>query len=318
MVQIGFDIGGSKIAAGIVNKENKIIARKELPFPTGKPYTAIAGIMAQMVDELLKTARIPEEEVESIGMSVPGEIDAGSGTVINAHNLQFHNVPMREAMREYYPRIPIFLANDANAAALAELYAGALRGSKTAILLTLGTGLGGGVILDGKMFNGGLGHGIEPGHMALLHEGPICSCGNRGCAETLCTATWLIRQGRKAIIEYPLSLIYTKTGGDLDKITAKLVIDCAREGDAVAVDIFDRFIDQLSSAITSCTVLFDPEVIAIGGGVARAGDFLFVPLREQVKKKSFFHYPYRVVPAELGNDAGIVGAAMLVHNSRQE
>ncbi len=314
MVQIGFDIGGTKIAAGAVNEQNKIIARREVPFPTGTSYKLIAELMAAMCEELLKTAKLPFSELQSIGISIPGDIDEASGMIINAHNLQFHNVPIRKAMEEYYGDVPIFVANDANAAALAELYAGAFRGCKTAVLLTLGTGVGGGVILDGKIFNGGQGHGVELGHMMLEQNGPLCSCGNKGCVETLCAATWIIQQGRKAIIEYPLSLIYSRADGDMEKINARLVIDCAREGDAVAKDIFDRYVDQLSSAIVSCANLLDPEVIALGGGVSGAGEFLLKPLREKVKEKSYFDFPYKIVAAELGTNAGIIGAAMLIHN----
>ena len=314
MVQIGFDVGGSKIAAGVVNDRHKILARKEIPFPTGTSYKIVAEIMAVMGEELLKSAKLDLSSLQSIGISVPGDIDEAGGTVLNAHNLQFHNVPLQKEMKDYFKEIPVFLSNDANAAALAELYAGAFRGVKTAVLLTLGTGVGGGLILDGKLFNGGQGHGVELGHMMLSHNGSICSCGNKGCVETLCSASWLIREGRKAVIEYPNSLIFLKAEGSIEKINARLVIDCARDGDAVALDIFTRYVDQLSSAIASCANLLDPEVIALGGGVSRAGEFLFAPLRKQVEEKSYFHVPYRIVPAELGNDAGIIGAAMLINN----
>jgi glucokinase len=164
--------------------------------------------------------------------------------------------------------------------------------------LTLGTGVGGGLILGGKMFNGGLGHGVELGHMCLQFGGPLCTCGNLGCVETLCNAPWLIRQSSQAT-------------------DAKMVIDAAKEGDVAAKNIFDRYVDQLSSAIVSCTNLLDPEVVALGGGVSLAGEFLFAPLREQVLRKSFFHHPYKIVPATLGNDAGIIGAAMLAINEAE-
>jgi len=317
MVQIGFDIGGSKIAAGAVNDENRIIARREVPFPTGTSYKFIVEVMASMKEELLRASKTPEQELSSIGVSIPGNLDEASGTIINAHNLQFHNVPIRKAVNEHFRDVPVFIENDANAAALAELYAGALRGTKTGILLTLGTGVGGGIILDGKLFNGGMGHGVELGHMMLMQYGPVCSCGNKGCVETLSSASWIVKEGRKSIIEYPQSLIFSRADGDMEKITARMVIDCAREGDAVAKDIFDHYLDHLSSAIVSCANLLDPEVIALGGGVSRAGEFLFAPLRERVQKKSFFHFPYKIVPAELGTDAGIVGAAMLARNAGQ-
>ena len=318
MVQIGFDIGGSKIAAGVVNEEHRILARREIPFPTGASYQAVVVTMAAMIKDLLKTAEIPEEQMESIGISVPGEIDDQTGTIVHAYNLQFHNVPICKEMEEYYKNIPVYIANDANAAALAELYAGAFRGYRTAVLLTIGTGIGGGIILDGKLFNGGLNHGVEIGHMTFQYNGPLCTCGNRGCMETLCSATWIIGEGRKAAAEYPDGMIAGKAAGLPENVNAKMVIDCAREGDPVARDIFDRYVDQLSSAIASCTVMLDPEVIALGGGVSHAGEFLLDPVRKLVEQKSFFHFPYKIVQAEYGNDSGIIGAAMLVHNAKKE
>jgi glucokinase len=317
MVQIGFDIGGSKIAAGVVDEENKILARREIPFPLGASYQSVVITMAAIVKELLKATNNPESELESIGLSIPGEIDDIAGTIVHAYNLQFHNVPIRKEMEEYFEKVPVFIANDANAAALAELYAGAFRGCRTAVLLTLGTGIGGGIILDGKLFNGGMNHGVELGHMTLQYNGLLCTCGNRGCVETICTATWLIAQGRQALKEHPDCLIAKKAKGLPENINAKLVIDCAREEDAVAKDIFDRYVDQLSSAIASCTVMLDPEVIALGGGVSHAGEFLLAPVRKLVEQKSFFHFPYKVVQAEHGNDSGIIGAAMLVHNAKK-
>lgn len=301
MLQIGFDVGGSHIAAGMVDEEKKIIARREIPFPTGEPYEKLIGRMAQMVLELCAECQIEVRQLDSIGLCVPGQIEETEGVVIHAHNLQLYNVPIKQELNKQFPGIPIFLANDANAAALAELHAGAFRGCKTAALLTLGTGVGGGLILGGKMFNGGLGHGVELGHMCLDLNGPLCTCGNRGCVETLCTATWLIQEGREGL-------------ENKDQMTAKVVIDAAKAGDVRAKEIFDRYVDQLSSAIVSITNLLDPEVVALGGGVSLAGDFLYEPLRELVRQKSFFNYPHKIVPAELGNDAGIIGAAMLARN----
>lgn len=297
-MQIGFDIGGSKIAAGIVSDDKKILARREIPFPQGKQYMEIVSTMVTMAKALVEDVDGTLAELRSVGVSVPGTIDRQGERVINAHNLGFHDVPLKEALSALLPGMEIRLANDANAATLAELHAGALRGCRTAVLLTLGTGVGGGLILGGKMFNGGLGHGVELGHMCLQHDGPLCTCGNHGCVETLCNAPWLIQQGRMAT-------------------NAKMVIDSAKEGDTISLQIFERYVDHLSSAIVSCTNLLDPELVALGGGVSLAGEFLFAPLREQVLRKSFFRHPYDIVPATLGNDAGIIGAAMLFVNEEE-
>ena len=314
MYQIGFDIGGTNLKVGAVNDNMELVASRNVAFPKGETYEVIAALMAEQVIDLAKEIKIPAAEFKSIGVATAGSIDASGTIIIHAHNLGFHGVPMVEEMHKHFPEIPVFLANDADTAALAELHAGAFRGRKTAVLLTLGTGVGGGIILGGKMFKGGMGHGTELGHMIIQHGGPICTCGNKGCIESLCTATWLIQQGRKAIVEHPISLIHEKAEGDMNNVTAKIVIDSAREGDPIAKDIFHTFVDSLSAAITSVVVLLDPEVIALGGGVSLAGDFLFQPVRELVKQKSFFKMYHEIVPAQLGNTAGIIGAALLAKN----
>jgi glucokinase len=314
MYQIGFDVGGTNLKVGVVSDGMEIVANRNVAFPKGETYEKIAALMAEQVRELAKEIKIPAEEFKSIGIATAGSIDSSGTVIIHAHNLGFHNVPMIDEMHKHFPGMPIYLANDADAAALAELHAGAFRGKKTAILLTLGTGVGGGIILGGKMFKGGLGHGNELGHMIIQQGGPICTCGNKGCIETLCTATWLIQQGRKVIVEYPVSLIYEKAQGNMDNVTAKIVIDSAKEGDTIARDIFNTYVDSLSSAITSVVALLDPEVVALGGGVSLAGEFLFEPVRELVKQKSFFKIYHEVVPAQLGNAAGMIGAALLAKN----
>ena len=314
MYQIGFDVGGTNLKVGVVHDNMEMVARRNVAFPKGETYQNIASIMAEQVIELAKEVSIPVTDFKSIGVATAGSIDAGGSVIVNAHNLGFHDVPMVDEMHKYFPGTPVFLSNDADAAALAELHAGAFRGKKTAVLFTLGTGVGGGIILGGKMFKGGMGRGNELGHMIIQEGGPICTCGNKGCIESLCTATWLIQQGRKVIVEYPVSMIYEKAEGEMNNVTAKIVMDCAKEGDTIAMDIFSTYVDHLSSAIASIAVFLDPEVTALGGGVSLAGDFLFVPLRERVKQKSFFKVYHEVVPAQLGNDAGIIGAAMLERN----
>ena len=147
--------------------------------------------------------------------------------------------------------------------------------------------------------------------MCIDMEGPLCSCGNRGCVETLCSATWLTEQGRKALSEAPASMISRSVRGQRDRVDAKVVLDSAKAGDSMAKEIFERYVDHLSTALASYSVLLDPEVIALGGGVSHTGEFLLEPLRQKVKEKSFFHYLHKIVAGKLGNDAGIIGAALL-------
>lgn len=289
MIQIGFDIGGTNIKAGVVDDQSNVLAENTRLFPRGENHEAVLETMEKMVFELLSLVKSKYEEISSIGVAVPGTLDTNNETVLHAYNLGFHNLPLKALLEEKFPGVPVFLANDANAAALGELYKGAFVGCKTAVLFTLGTGVGGGLILGGKLFNGGMGHGIELGHVRLIHDGPLCTCGNRGCLETVCSAKFFENQG----------------------LTAKGVIDKAKAGDKPSLEIFNEYLGYLSDAIVSVSMLLDPEVIALGGGISQAGDFLFEPLRKLVEEKSFFKFPHKTVPTELGNKAGLVGAAML-------
>ena len=310
MYQIGVDIGGTNIKVGLVSDELSLLRSVSVRFPHDGAASVVAAI-AEAVDDLLKQEGITRKDLESIGIVVPGSIDQTGALVIDAYNLGFHDVPLKAMAQEAFGEVPIYLANDANGAALAELYVGAFRGCKTAVLFTLGTGLGGGIILGGHMFNGGMNQGVELGHMILEHDGEHCTCGNDGCMEAYCAASALARDGKRAAKKHPDSLLAKRAAGDPDAIDAKLIIDLAKEGDELAKALFDRYIGYLSSACASIYNLLDPEVIAIGGGVCAAGEFLFAPLREQTTEKCFYKTHGRLVPAELGNDAGMIGAAML-------
>ncbi len=310
MYQIGVDIGGTNIKVGLVSDELSLLRSLSVRFPHDGAASVVAAIV-EAVDDLLKQEGITRKDLESIGIVVPGSIDQTGALVIDAYNLGFHDVPLKAMAQEAFGEVPIYLANDANGAALAELYVGAFRGCKTAVLFTLGTGLGGGIILGGHMFNGGMNQGVELGHMILEHDGEHCTCGNDGCMEAYCAASALARDGKRAAKKHPDSLLAKRAAGDPDAIDAKLIIDLAKEGDELAKALFDRYISYLSSACASIYNLLDPEVIAIGGGVCAAGEFLFAPLREQTTEKCFYKTHGRLVPAELGNDAGMIGAAML-------
>ena len=314
MIRVGVDIGGTKIKVGLVKEDDgALLGKGKIPF-AHEGYEVVFQQIAAEINRLLEEAGQSKEQVGSIGLAVPGSIDTRQGRVLHAHNLGFHDVPVVATMKQYFPEIPVYVANDANAAALGELCCGAFQGYRTAVLLTIGTGVGGGIICEGKMFNGGRDHGVELGHMMLKYGGIQCSCGNYGCVESYCTATWLIEEGRKLIKEGKDSLVVKRAEGNPDKVDGKLVVDAARDKDPLAMEIMETFVDNLSAAITSINALMDPEIIAIGGGISGAGDILFQPLREKVKEKSFFKVEYQIVLAHLGNDAGIIGAANLYNN----
>jgi glucokinase len=311
MYSIGVDIGGSKIAAGVVKDDYTLVSKKALPFPhTGEPKDSIATIQS-LVRDLIEENHLRTEEIAGIGLAVPGSIDYDRGVVIDAHNLDYHDFPLCKLVGDGFPGVTVYVENDANAAALAEYYSGAFRGCSSGLLITIGTGIGGGLVLDGKIFVGGKKNGFEFGHAVLLFGGEPCTCGQRGCIESYCSATALVREGRKAANLHHDSAMYQRAQGDLTKINAKLVMDCAREGDPVACEVYNRFTDYLGATACTAIALFDPEIIAFGGGVSNDGEFLLAPIREYAKKYAFFKNHAKIVTAEMKNDAGIVGAAML-------
>jgi len=254
---------------------------------------------------------IKREDIAAIGLAVPGSIDYARGVVIDAHNLDYHDFPLCKLVGDGFPGVTVYVENDANAAALAEYYAGAFRGCSSGLLITIGTGIGGGLVLDGKIFVGGKKNGFEFGHAVLLFGGEPCTCGQRGCIESYCSAAALVREGRKAANLHHESAMFQRAQGDVTKINAKLVMDCAREGDPIACEVYNRFTDYLGATACTAIALFDPEIIAFGGGVSNDGEFLLAPIREYAKKYAFFKNHAKIVTAEMKNDAGIVGAAML-------
>ncbi len=293
MVRIGYDIGGTNIAAGILDEQDRLILKKSMRFPRGKGTAAVIEVCASLYHALLKDAQINETEVSGVGAAVPGSVDLKNGVVIDAYNLDFHQTPLTSLLSEVLQK-PVGLINDADAATLAEHRVGALRGTRTSMMITIGTGIGGGLILNGELFSGGRGSGTEPGHMVLVNGGRPCTCGIHGCAEAYCAATRLAKDGQAFGLN-----------------DAKAVIDAAKAGNADACAIFTAYIDDLGSYLASVINLLDPERIAVGGGVCGAGDFLMVPLRANVEQKCFFKTCPELVVATAGNDAGIIGACLI-------
>ncbi len=293
MVRIGYDIGGTNIAAGVLDSQNRLIVKKSLRFPRGQGTAAVIDTCHQLYLELLDITGLNESDVSGVGAAVPGSVDIRQGLVIDAHNLDFHHTPLSALLSDALHK-RVDLINDADAAALAEHRVGSLSGTQTAALITTGTGIGGGLIMNGELFRGGRGNGTEPGHVVLHNGGRACTCGVNGCAEAYCAATRL-----------------GKDGHAFDCNDAKSVIDAAKQGNADAVALFETYIDDLGSYLASIVNLLDPERIAIGGGVCGAGSFLLNPLREDVKRKCFFETCPDIVVATAGNDAGIIGACLI-------
>ncbi|AGB18328.1 ROK family protein [Thermoanaerobacterium thermosaccharolyticum] len=311
-MRIGVDVGGTNIAVGLVDENGKIIATGSRPAEPKRGYAAIAKDIAEISLELIKRCGLDISDVESMGIGVPGVADNEKGIVLRAVNLYWTKVPLVKEIHKYID-IPINMDNDANVAALAEGIFGAGKGTNSSVTITLGTGVGSGFILNGKVFNGAHHFAPELGHIVLGDNGVMCNCGKIGCFETYASATALIREGKKVAMKDSNSLILKLAGGEIESITAKNVIDAAKQFDEAAMMIFNDYVKYLAMGIVNIINILDPEVIIIGGGVANAGDFLLKPLKEEVSKNILFKdLPYAdIKKAELGNDAGIIGASIL-------
>ena len=294
MMRFGYDIGGTNIAAGIIDEKNRLIAKDSVKFPRGEGNEAVIAACVGLYRSILAAAAILDSEIKGVGVAVPGSVSPQDGIVIDAHNLGFHHTPLAAMLSDALNK-PVELINDADAATLAEQKIGSLVGTSTSVMITIGTGIGGGLIVNGALFRGGRGNGTEPGHMVLRNGGRLCTCGVSGCAETYCSATRLC-----------------KDGAAFGKPTAKEVIEAAKEGNEQALALFREYVDDFGSYIASIVNLLDPERIAIGGGVRGAGSFLLNPLRADVEKKCFFETCSKIVVASAGNDAGIIGAGLIV------
>ena len=309
---IGVDVGGTGIKAGVENEKGEILSKGSTPTMQEHPYQAVIADMAALCLRVVEEAKLTVADIESIGVGVPGICDPHTGIIPFCTNLGWHEVPFVAELRSHID-LPVIVDNDATVAGFAESIAGVSAGTHSSVFVTLGTGVGGGIIINGRPYSGAHGVGSEIGHMILKMDGELCTCGNYGCFERYASATAIIREGRKAVAEHPESLIMARCGGDPEKINAKIVIDCAKEGDETAVAVFDEYVRGLALGIVNLINVIDPEVVVLGGGVSMAGDFLLDALREKMKPYIFFKtMPYaRVELAQLGADAGIIGAALL-------
>lgn len=305
MLKIGIDIGGTNLAGGVVNEEGKVIITDSIPTDVDGGYKAVLGRIIELIERLIDKAKeeYPDQKVDAVGCGVPGIVK--NGEVISAVNLKWKYVPLAKDIEEKVG-LPVTLINDATAAAVAENRFGASKGSSSSAMYTLGTGVGGGLIIDGKVVGGAHGVASEFGHTLHKPNFYTCNCGKNGCLETYSSATGLIK-GHKHQVEQG-----KPTNIGTQNTTAKDVIDAAREGDEAAIAAFDIMTDELALNISNMIDILDPETFVIGGGVAHAGDFLFDALKEKVGKNITFKEVVGepvIVPAQFGNDAGIIGAA---------
>ena len=308
MYRIGIDLGGTNVAAGIINDENALIATASTPTRSADGAEAIVSDMEMCINNMLTMGGIPRAECGGIGIGSPGSCDMKNGVVRKAFNLGWKDVPVC-AMLEKKAGLPVRLANDADCAALGEVVAGAARGSSSAMMITLGTGVGGGYVLEGKIRSGFQSLGGEFGHMKIMLDGEQCSCGQKGCWEAYASATALIRQAGRAAEEHPESLL-----AKAEKLEGKTVFQALAAGDATAKAVVERYAEYVGVGLVNLINSLYPEVVLLGGGIAGAGSALLDPVRNYVLR-NFFVGDAELAPqirkAELGNDAGIIGAAAL-------
>ncbi len=310
---VGIDLGGTNIAVGVVDQEYHLVSQVSRKTKAFHPAEEIADDMAAAALEAIEKANLTADQIEWIGVGTPGSVNPKTGVVGLAANLGFRDTPLADLISKRLNK-RVFLENDANAAAYGEMMAGAAKGLDSVIMITLGTGVGGGIIIDGKIYSGFNYKGAELGHLGMVYEGVPCTCGNRGCIEAYCSVSALIRQTREAMQLNAKSKMWELAEGSLDKVNGRTSFDAMRQGDPAGKAVVEQYTDYIAYAVGGIISLFQPQAVVIGGGISKEGETLFAPVREKAYPRSFNHDPSncsQILKAELGNDAGIIGAALL-------
>lgn len=310
---IGIDLGGTFVKCGIVDEKGNILIKDKIPTGNGRPYTEIAADMADFAAELVSRAGLKKEQVKAVGIGAPGTIDSKNGVIVYSNNIRWENVPL---CREIEKRLslPTYITNDANAAALGENFCGAGKDYASMVFITLGTGVGGGIIIDGKIFEGNKSAGAEIGHEVIRMGGEKCTCGRRGCFEAYASATALIQQTKRAMQKNKDTLLWKLCENDIEKVDGKTVFDAKDVGDKTAARVVKNYIRYLAEGVTNLVNVFRPEAIVLGGGVCAQGEKLIRPLKRRVNALAYGgteYAPVAITTASLGNDAGLCGAARL-------
>ena len=315
---IGVDVGGTNIACGVVDDNCNIIARSKIRTNENskngvKPtYEEVFDVIKRAVLAACDDAGISVSDVHSIGIGCPGTCNNDSGVVEYSNNLDFVNVPLRADTEKEFG-VPVYLENDANAAAFGEFLAGSAKGANSAVVITLGTGVGSGIVIDGKIYRGANFAGGEIGHTVIVVDGLPCTCGRRGCFEAYSSATGLIHMTAEASELNPDSLMTKMIRGE-GKGSARTAYKAMKAGDPVGKAVTEQYVKYLSCGIANVINTFQPDILCIGGGVCNEGDNLLIPLKAAVAEQIYSKHSAKnteIVICSLGNDAGIIGAAML-------
>jgi glucokinase len=308
---LGIDLGGTKILTAVTNPQGKMLSRDHSITPAPKGHEAVIQSILESAYRALEQANVAIEKITAIGVGAPGLSNPETGILFtSAHLPGWRDVPLRDIVQERLGR-KTFVINDANAAALGEFYFGAARGIRNFIYITLSTGIGGGIVIDGKIYSGAIGVAGEVGHMTIDDEGPICNCGNKGCWEALASGTALAKEARHRIEEGNRTSILEYTEGDVEKVTAQVVHNAAEHGDSLAKELIAWTGYYVGVGLANLINIFNPELIVIGGGLSNIGDMLLKPAfkvaGERAYKEAF--QAVRFASAELGRNSGVLGAA---------
>ena len=316
---IGVDLGGTNIAVGIVNENYEIVKKGSVPTLAQRGPEPIVHDMAELCKKLLAECEIAMDEVTGAGIACPGTVNPATGIVEYANNIKFSDFPLVALFSKEMdmPAENVKIGNDANLAALGEAVAGAAKGASSSVMITLGTGVGGGVILDGKMLMGCAFGGAELGHTVIELNGRQCSCGRKGCFEAYCSATALVKLTKEKFEATSGTLMHEMCENDVNRVGGKTAFAAMKKGDKAGAEIVDAYISYLACGVANLINIFQPEVFTIGGGVSGEGDNLLVPLKEKVSEQIYskdktLKTDLRI--ATLGNDAGIIGAAAFAND----
>lgn len=312
MYAIGIDIGGMSIKAGLVDEFGKIVSQNRVK--TAKTPKECISNMVNQINDLLMENGVSLKDIKGIGMGSPGLVTSETGVVEHAANLGWTKVPVVAELKKYFDTV-IKLSNDANVAALGESVYGCAKEYDSSVMFTLGTGVGGGVIIDNKLFEGNESKGTEVGHTTLVLDGEPCTCGRKGCIESYVSATALIRQTKAEMAVNKESEMWNFVGGDIEKVDGRTAFECAKKGDASALKVRDNYIKYLGESMLNFFNIFRPKAFIIGGGISAQGKYLVDLLTEYCIEHNY-GFPkapkVEILIATLGNDAGIIGAASLV------
>lgn len=312
---IGIDLGGTNIVAGIVDDSGRMADREKAKTRAPRSAESLVETMADCIRSLLDRQGLSVSDIHSIGIGVPGVVDPETGILLHATNLFLKRVDFPALLRRRYPGVPVFVANDADCAVYGEYQVGAARNYNSVLMLTLGTGIGGGFVFDHKIFRGGTGFGIEPGHIAIETGGHLsCSCGQMDCLEVYASIRGLKRMTQEALLRREETILRDRVSFEGSSFNTRLVFGAASEGDKVAIEIIDQFVHYLALGIRNLVVLYRPHIILLGGGISHAGEVLLEPLRARVALTTVSGDVLPPPPIEqscLGNDAGVIGAALL-------